>query len=229
MRLLLVRHGQTPHNVTGALDTAAPGAGLTPLGQAQAAAVPDALRDEDVSAVYASPLVRAQLTAAPLAQARGLGVQVVPGLEEVPAGDLELRSDAAAVQAYADCLLAWMCGDLDRAVPGGQDGHTLLARYDAALGGIAAANAPTSTVVAVVHGAAMRVWTAVRTGTDPALSSTLWVANTGCAVLEGGPDEGWRLLRWHPEPLGAAGLDDPAAPDPTGASPRGVHEGTPGG
>ena len=73
MRLLLIRHGQTPHNVTGALDTAYPGAGLTELGQRQAAAVPASLADEDVSAVYASPLVRTQLTGTPLAQERGIG------------------------------------------------------------------------------------------------------------------------------------------------------------
>ena len=58
MRLLLVRHGQTPANVAGALDTAFPGLGLTPLGQAQAEAVPAALADERVAAVHASRLVR---------------------------------------------------------------------------------------------------------------------------------------------------------------------------
>ena len=40
MRLLLVRHGQTPSNVAGLLDTALPGPGLTALGTRQAAAIP---------------------------------------------------------------------------------------------------------------------------------------------------------------------------------------------
>ena len=35
-RLHLVRHGQTPSNVAGALDTALPGAPLTELGREQA-------------------------------------------------------------------------------------------------------------------------------------------------------------------------------------------------
>ena len=39
MRLTLVRHGQTPSNVLGLLDTAPPGPGLTDLGQLQAASV----------------------------------------------------------------------------------------------------------------------------------------------------------------------------------------------
>ena len=87
MRLLLIRHGQTPHNVTGALDTAFPGAGLTELGQRQAAAVPEALADEDVGAVYATSLVRTQLTGSPLAQERSLDVQVREGLQEIAAAE----------------------------------------------------------------------------------------------------------------------------------------------
>jgi release factor glutamine methyltransferase len=38
VRLLLIRHGQTPSNVLGLLDTAPPGPGLTDLGVEQAAA-----------------------------------------------------------------------------------------------------------------------------------------------------------------------------------------------
>lgn len=71
MRLLLVRHGQTPSNVRFLLDTAVPGPGLTELGERQAAALPEALAGEDIDALYASTLTRAQLTAAPLAGARG--------------------------------------------------------------------------------------------------------------------------------------------------------------
>jgi len=36
MRLILIRHGQTVSNVGGLLDTAHPGADLTPLGRQQA-------------------------------------------------------------------------------------------------------------------------------------------------------------------------------------------------
>lgn len=40
MRLIIIRHGQTPANVLGRLDTAHPGPGLTALGERQAEAVP---------------------------------------------------------------------------------------------------------------------------------------------------------------------------------------------
>ncbi|KTR37372.1 histidine phosphatase, partial [Curtobacterium oceanosedimentum] len=42
MRLLLIRHGQTPANVSGVLDAEVPGPGLTELGQQQADALPAA-------------------------------------------------------------------------------------------------------------------------------------------------------------------------------------------
>ncbi|MHA7280954.1 hypothetical protein ACX80H_14535 [Arthrobacter sp. MDT2-2] len=36
----MIRHGQTPNNVTGHLNTAFPGAGLSALGKQQALAAP---------------------------------------------------------------------------------------------------------------------------------------------------------------------------------------------
>ena len=42
MRLILIRHGETPSNVRGSLDTSLPGPGLTDLGQEQAEAIPAA-------------------------------------------------------------------------------------------------------------------------------------------------------------------------------------------
>ncbi|MFE6992907.1 histidine phosphatase family protein, partial [Streptomyces pharetrae] len=90
MRLLLVRHAQTPSNVKFLLDTAVPGPGLTELGERQAAALSEALAGQDIEAVYASTMIRTQLTAAPFAAARGLDVHVRDGIRELSAGDLEM-------------------------------------------------------------------------------------------------------------------------------------------
>lgn len=218
MRLLQVRHGQTANNVTGALDTAIPGADLTRLGQAQAQAVPAALADEVVSAIYATSIVRTQLTAAPLAEARALALRVRPGLEEVPAGDLEMRSDSEAVHAYAATLVAWVHGDLNRPMPGGPDGHSFLTRYDAAMRAIADEHEPDETVVVFSHGAAMRVYTALRAGLDAHTATELRIMNTGLGVLNGHPDSGWNLARWQREPLGGIELADVRAHDVTGES-----------
>ena len=218
MRLLLIRHGQTPNNVSGALDTAIPGAGLTRLGHTQSAAVPPALDGEQIAGIYASRLTRTQLTAAPLAQARGLQVRVTPGLEEISAGTLEMRADEDSVRNYAGCLAGWVQGDLSHTLPGGMTGHEFLASYDSAIRTLAGDRRPDSTLAVFSHGAAIRVYTALATGLRPEAVADLSIANTGMAVLEGDPDIGWRLARWSSTPLGGVDLLDHRAHDVTGES-----------
>jgi probable phosphoglycerate mutase len=84
--VLLVRHGQTP--TTGAsLPGRAPGLHLADAGRAQAeAAAARIARLPAVAAVYASPLERTRETAAPIAKARGLKVQISRGLLECDFG-----------------------------------------------------------------------------------------------------------------------------------------------
>ncbi|MCK9894199.1 histidine phosphatase family protein [Frankia sp. AgB32] len=213
---MLLRHGQTPYNVVGALDTARPGAELTALGQAQARALPGVLRGETISAIHASVLIRTQLTAAPLAEARGLTVGVEEGLEEIVAGDLELRSDRTSIMAYLAVAGAWIHGDLDRTMPGGQNGHEFVGRYDAAIAKIAAARGEQDTAVVVSHGAAIRAWVGIRVpGVGPV--EDRWLSNTGLVTLEGDPSAGWTFLQWHSEPLGGTAHPGVTTHDVTGA------------
>lgn len=220
MRLLLIRHGQTPYNVTGSLDTEFPGAGLTDLGHRQARAVPGALeRDRlDVAGVYASPLIRTHLTAEPLSRHLGMEYAVEPGLEEIAAGDFELRNDRDAILGYVLTVGAWIDGDLDKVMPGGSDGHEFLGRYQGALDRIAAAHGPDDLVTVFSHGAAIRVFTAIATGLSAEAVRDLHIANTGASLLTGAPHTGWRLERWVGDPLGGAHLLDEAAHDITGES-----------
>lgn len=213
MRLLLIRHGQTPSNVVGALDTGRPGPGLTDLGHEQAAAIPAALAEDRIDAVYASPLIRTQLTAAPLARSRGVGVEVVDGLEEIAAGRWEMRNDMDAVRAYMDAASRWAVGDLGAEIEGGESGHDFFARYDAAIAKVALENADGAAAV-VSHGAAIRVWAAARiAGVDLSEAAKWRIYNTGMCELEGDAATGWRLVRWVREPLGGVQLEDAQALD----------------
>ena len=215
MRLLLLRHGQTPSNVHGLLDTAHPGPGLTALGERQAAAVPHGLRDREIDAIAVSPLVRTSLTAAPLALARGLEPLVVDGLQEIEAGDLEMAGAHEAHQRYLGAAFAWARGDVGRAMPGGPDGRAFLGRYDAAVAQVAAWGGDSAVLVS--HGAAIRVWVSARVaGVDVEHAERTALANTGLVEIEGDPVGGWRLVAWSPDPVGGRALDAPAADDPTG-------------
>ncbi|MET7285387.1 histidine phosphatase family protein [Streptomyces sp. NPDC005573] len=219
MRLLLVRHGQTPSNVDGLLDTAVPGPGLTPLGRRQADALPAALAHEDIHALYASPLLRARLTAAPLAAARGLDVLVRDGLRELSAGDLEMRrGDTPDGERYLRTVFAWAAGETGKRVPGGESGEEALARYDAVIAEAAASGA--GTVAMISHGAAIRVWTAARArNIDVAHVAAHPLENTGVVVLEGSPATGFQVLTWAGATVVPAGEGGPAG-EPVRAADR---------
>lgn len=219
MRLLLIRHGQTPGNVLGQLDTAHPGPGLTELGERQAEALARSLARLEISRLYASTLIRTQLTAAPLAGRRGLDVTVLDGLHEIEAGALEKLTDRESHLRYLGTVFGWAAGELDRRMPTGPSGHDFLARFDDAVARIAAAaTGPAGGTVAVVsHGAAIRVWTALRAeNVDAEFAARHVLANTGIVALEGAPADGWRMVHWEGSPVGGLALADPTAEDPAG-------------
>ena len=84
--VLLVRHGATATTGT-VLPGRAPGLHLTETGRAGAEAAAARIGAlDDVRAVYASPMERAQETAAPIARATGRRVRTVEGLNECDFG-----------------------------------------------------------------------------------------------------------------------------------------------
>ena len=111
MKLLLIRHGQTPGNVLGQLDTEHPGPGLTELGERQAEAMARSLANEPIGALYASTLVRTQITAAPLGRVHSLEVEVLEGLHEIEAGSLEKLTDQESHKRYMGTVFSWAAGD----------------------------------------------------------------------------------------------------------------------
>lgn len=215
MRLLLIRHGQTPANVEGVLETTIPGPGLTELGHEQAAALPAALADRGIEAVFVSNMIRTTLTATPLLDALDMTPTVLPGLREIEGGDLEGRNDDAAVRIYLGTVRSWIEGDRTPAMPGGPDGVDFFTRYDDAVAEIASSGV--SVAAAFSHGAAIRTWAGTTaTNLDETFSAGQVLENTGVVELEGSPESGWRVVSWEGRPVGGEDLVDRAAPDPTG-------------
>ena len=215
MRLLLLRHGQTHGNTSGALDTAFPGLDLTELGVRQAEAAARVLGSTGIDAIYVSPLVRTQQTAAPLAALTGLQPVIAEGLREIAAADYEMATDEDSILGYIGTVADWIEGRFDTRMSGGEDGHEFLARYDGAIRDILDAGHQAALVVS--HGAAIRTWLSAR-ATDAATHAmaTEGLANTALIELEGDFEDGWKILSWTSEPIGGSFLADDAAPDPTG-------------
>jgi probable phosphoglycerate mutase len=199
-RLILVRHGQTDANVRGALDSRPPGEPLNETGHSQAAALAQRLRGHPVTAVYASRAIRAQQTAAPLAAAHRLTVQVLDGIHEVFAGDLEGRDDAQAREAFYAVYDRFWIGDLDTAMPGGESASDVRARFLPAVEAVM--DGACADVVLVSHSAAIRLGAAALLGD---VARTGYVPNTGLVILRPGT-RCWTLEHWDPAPARRGGL-----------------------
>lgn len=163
MRLIFVRHAESEANVRGSLDCSVPGPGLSPLGFAQADALAPALAEDldglPVRAIWASTMLRAQQTAAPVAERYGVPVQVHPLLHEGHVGDLNGRMDDEAYQALYELFACWHIeGDMERCRPGGETGTQLVDRLRGAANDVVAGGGdePGAAVV-VSHGAILRV------------------------------------------------------------------------
>lgn len=190
MRLILIRHGETQNNVDHLLDTAFPGAPLTERGQAQAATLPERLAHEPIEAMFASTLTRAQQTAAPVAAARGVEVEVIDGVEEIRAGVEEMSPDWSV---YVAELNSWSPSNVDSKLEGGESAREFMTRFTTAVATIEARGH--DCVAIVSHGAALRVWGLAQQpdfGAEnaPPLQNTAWI------VLTGSTRDGWTIEDW---------------------------------
>lgn len=86
-RLLLIRHAHNDYLDSRRLAGRTPGVHLNDKGRQQAQALADRLSSWPIAAIYSSPMERALETAAPLAAARGLSVQILDDLNETDCGE----------------------------------------------------------------------------------------------------------------------------------------------
>lgn len=200
MKLYLIRHAESVANTQKILDTALPGPPLTELGQQQAQALADRLSTARITAVYASYATRAQQTAGPLAAALATTVQAVEGVQEVGVGDLEGRGDPAAFKAYVETVRPWTQGDLTVAMPGGESGEQVRARFTTAVGELRTKHEPADAdgaIALVSHGGVIRLgaeW--LCDNVRPELADQGLIPNTGVVELETVPGAGWHCLSW---------------------------------
>ena len=151
-----IRHGENPANLTGQLSCRTVDYPLTGRGVEQARTLAGLLaRESAPAAIYASPLRRAAQTAQILSTRLGVPVRTLEELRELDVGDLEGRSDEQAWEIYLHVAHAWYAGDHDRAYPGGEDFHQVLARLRAALTR-ALDHPPGSRVLVVAHDGLIR-------------------------------------------------------------------------
>ena len=219
-----VRHGESGDMTV--VNTLVPGPDLTDTGEQQAQALVNAMSGNGIDDIYASTMIRSQETAAPLAEALHLPINVLSGLNEIDAGIFEgipvnvgdLPLDGAL---YLLAPLAWTLGldfvpQLGSTVdPNGlafdeSFGGAVQSIYDGTVG----TEAGTVTDAVFSHEGAIAIWTLMNVNNpdfalvlQEFLNTGELLPYTGQVVVDGSPGD-WTLVSWD----GTAVPQDPGLP-----------------
>jgi len=193
--LTFIRHAESQANAANTLNTEIPGPDLTEEGQGQAQQLAHELSRNNFDAVYASDTARAEQTAAPLAQALGKQVHVLPGLREIDAGKYNNTPMDRANSTYLLAPMDWLNGDRKDAVPGSISGNEFNDQFSAAVQKIYDSGA--SRPVAFSHKESIMFWTLMNVkNPKDSLATSHTLPNLGRVVITGSPAMGWTLVDW---------------------------------
>ncbi len=189
------RHAESAANADGIIDTDVPGPGLTDKGRRQAEQTARALARAKYDGVYASTMVRAQQTAAPLAHELGERVVVLPGLREVNAGWFNHTPSAKANSTYLVAPGDWLNGDRVDAIPGSISGNEFNDQFGEAVAKIYASG--NTKPVVFSHAVSIEYWTLMNVkNPKDSLATKHPLPNVGRVVITGSPMTGWTLVDW---------------------------------
>ena len=153
-RLLLVRHGNTELNSTerywGNTDV-----GLSQAGLRQAERLSDRLATERLSAIYASDLSRALVTAETIASRHHLEVIICPELREINFGELEGLTYNEISRLYPEFTKLWQQRSPVLQCPGGESLEEFSKRVSKFLGRLEN-HVPEGEILIVAHSGSLR-------------------------------------------------------------------------
>ncbi|MCE7483169.1 MULTISPECIES: histidine phosphatase family protein [Microbacterium] len=180
--LYFARHGETEwhaeHRYAGSSDVA-----LVPDAIAQAAGLATWASTTGLSAIIASPLSRARLTAEPAAEASGLPLRIDPRLVEIDFGRGEGMSPAELEAAFPEDWAGFERQPAQHPLPGGESGRAGIARAMPVLDELAA-EFPDGRVLVVGHATLMRLLLCELVGLDPDWYRDIFPALDNSALLE---------------------------------------------
>lgn len=188
-RLILARHGETPYNkqgiIQGELDT-----DLNETGIEQARQLSERLRDEDITAVYASTLQRAKKTAEIIAGPHKLEVESIADLRERSFGELEGMPADERAEKIDEEGISWK----EWTPEGGEHPEDVAERTVPVVESIRKQH-PDETVVAVAHGQVNRSILATLVGADAGHGHVIKQDNACINELAYEDYRGWRIHR----------------------------------
>lgn len=154
-RLYLIRHGATPLSAEDKFSGAA-NVFLSDIGRSQAEHLAQRLKDDDLTAIYASPLDRTMETADIIAKHHNISPVARDGLREISHGHWEGLSRREVAEGFPDEYEAWESDPFTFAPKDGESGISVLARALPVIREIVV-NHKDGNVVVVSHKATLRL------------------------------------------------------------------------
>ena len=187
MRILLARHGETPWNAEGRYQ-GQEDIPLSPVGEAQAAALGERLRDVSIDRAVSSPLSRSFRTAQlALGPERAAILTTDPGLKEIAHGTWEGLLSSEIRERDPERLQAWRDAPHEVLMPEGESLQHVFDRAWPAFARAAHGLGQGDTLLVVAHDAVNRVLLCHVLGIPFAKLWTFRQAPTTLNLLEG-PD-----------------------------------------
>lgn len=190
MRLLLIRHGESQGNTELRLQGQGEYA-LTERGREQGRLLAERLRPLSLAALYSSPIRRARLTADAIAEAAGLEVTELPGVQEYDFGELSGMTFRELVEKHPEIVEQYGRGPEYPSFPGAEGREAFRQRVCEALWGVVERH-PGVSVAVVAHGGPIGAFCLEVLGLPDRRPLPLRIHNGSITVVEvrDGPPEG---------------------------------------
>ncbi|MFG1686716.1 histidine phosphatase family protein [Nonomuraea sp. NPDC049269] len=199
--IALVRHGESvwhaENRYAGLSDIE-----LTPRGHDQAGQLASWAARAGLSAVWASTLSRARLTAAASAEAAGVEPRVDGRLRELDFGQGEGLTAAEMRGRFPEARAAFEADPATNPLPGGEDPKLAADRFTECLRDIAATH-PDGRVMVVAHTTIIRIALCRLMGVPLGEYRRLFPRLDNCAITEIRPRDGQVAILRYNSPIGA--------------------------
>lgn len=195
MRLILVRHGETPWNVTLQYQGHA-NIPLNERGREQGRRAAERVVAYQPIALYSSDLARAWQTAEVIAARTGVNPIAMPELREIDVGQWEGHTPEELYRRFPEHMAEYRRDPARTVRLGGESYAQLQERALIALRQIEQRHAYGDVIVAVSHGGTIRALLCHVIGLDLGNFGRMWLDNGSLTELRLGRS-GWRLLRFN--------------------------------
>jgi broad specificity phosphatase PhoE len=193
MNLYFVRHGESEANILHEISNRGEKHPLTDRGIQQAETLAESLRGLPLTRIFTSPLLRARQTAQILGDSLNIPVETTDALREYDCGLLEGRADPAAWALFWQVNNAWLAGNLEMRLSGGESFNDMQARFVPFVEDVITT---TGDKLFVSHGGLYRLMLPLLlTNIDHEWAHEHPIGNTAYILAETGPD-GLVCLEW---------------------------------